>query len=83
MGGRAPYNGLQIDATGKVHGKLPRYVPKNWTREELQDSADALRASIKTRKAEQFRRGEHGSHRRRLSQEEKLLRQIEKKLSGS
>jgi RHS repeat-associated protein len=74
---------LEIDATGKVHGKLPRSVPKQWTREQLEDSASALRQSIANRKAELRRLGEHGPHRARIGQEERLLRQIEKKLSGS
>lgn len=74
---------LEIDATGKVHGNLPRSVPKQWTREQLEDSASALRQSIANRKAELRRLGEHGPHRARIGQEERLLRQIEKKLSGS
>jgi hypothetical protein len=78
-----PGSGLEIDATGKVHGQLPKSVPKQWTREQLEDSASALRQSIANRKLELIRLGEHGAHRARIGQEERLLRQIEKVLSGS
>jgi len=74
---------LDVDATGKVHGELPKEVPKNWTREQLQESRDALRNSIQRRKQEQFDLGEEGRHRRRIGEEERLLRKIEKKISGS
>ena len=83
MGGKIPSGGLQIDATGKVHGQLPKYPPKQWTREQLEESASALRQSISSRKSELLRLGEHGPHRLRIGQEESLLRQILKKLSGS
>jgi hypothetical protein len=75
--------GLPIDPTGKVHGNLPDRVPDDWTREELENSADSLRKSIETRKQQQIDKGEDGPHRSRINEEERLLRQIEKKLSGS
>lgn len=74
---------MSRDATGKVHGELPNRIPKNWTREQLQESAAELRSSIQRRQAEQVRLGEEGGHRARIQQEQRLLRQIEKKLSGS
>lgn len=74
---------MELDATGKGHGDLPKTVPDRWTKEQLENSADALRESIKNRKDELLRLGEEGAHRRRIGQEETLLRQILKKLSGS
>jgi RHS repeat-associated protein len=71
------------DATGKVHGDLPKRVPDSWTREEMQEAAGELRKSIRRRKAEQVQLGEDGPHRARIAEEEQLLRQVEKKLSGS
>jgi hypothetical protein len=58
-------------------------VPGSWTDEELEQIADDLEQSIDNRKAEQGRLGEDPAHRRRIADEERLLRQIEKKLSGS
>ena len=72
-----------LDATGKLHGALPGHVPGNWTSGQLEELAGDLRSSISTRKLEQARLGEHGPHRRRIFEEERLLRQVEKKLSGS
>jgi RHS repeat-associated protein len=72
-----------IDPTGKVHTDLPNRVPDNWTREEMEEGAESLRQSIKTRKEELIRLGEESGHRERIRQEERLLRQLEKKLSGS
>ena len=74
---------LTRDATGKVHGALPNHVPKSCTREELSDAARELAGSIGNRKREQRVLGEHGPHRERIRQEEDLLRQIQKVLSGS
>ena len=78
-----PTAALFTDVKEKVHGKLPKSVPKDWTREDMRESADALRRSLATRRAEARRLGEDGPHRRRINEEEKLLRQIMKKLSGS
>ncbi|RVX42174.1 intein/RHS repeat-associated protein [Nonomuraea polychroma] len=70
----------RLDGTGKVHGDLPKYVPKEWAREELEELAEDLRKSIKFRKDEQARMGEDGPHRRRINEERNLLRQIERRL---
>lgn len=72
-----------LDATGKVHGALPGHIPGNWTGSQLEELAGDLRSSIRTRKLEQARLGEHGPHRRQIFEEERLLRQVEKRLSGS
>jgi RHS repeat-associated protein len=72
-----------IDASGKVHGDLPGFPPPNWTREQLGELAADLRVSILRRKDELIQLGEHGPHRARIGEEEQLLRQIEKALSGS
>jgi RHS repeat-associated protein len=74
---------LARDQTGKVHGDLPKSVPEKWTREQMEEAASELRESIKARNAEQGKYGEEGGHRERIRQEEQLLRQVEKKLSGS
>lgn len=73
----------RLDGTGKVHGELPDHVPDNWTRADLEELADDLQQSIRTRQNEQIQLGEHGPHRARLGQEERLLQQILKRLSGS
>jgi hypothetical protein len=82
-GGGSAGCGIGLDSTGKVHGELPDRIPNNWTSDELEGFAADLRVSIANRKAEQLRLGEDGPHRARIGQEEQLLRQIEKILSGS
>ncbi len=76
-------NDLKLDRTGKVHGEIPDYVPNNATREQLEELRDDLRTSIRTRNQEAIRLGEDGPHRNRIREEQQLLRQIEKVLSGS
>jgi hypothetical protein len=73
----------ELDSTGKVHGSIPDHVPEDAKPEQLNELKDDLKKSIETRKNEQNRLGEDGPHRERIRQEERLLRQIEKKLSGS
>lgn len=68
------------DETGKVHGDLPSHVPKDWTAEQLQEVADELRQSIDRRKQEQEQLGEDGPHRKRIADEEDLLRQVERQM---
>ena len=83
--GRA-LEGLALDATGKLHGKIERGLAgklKDVPRERLGEFADDLQESIKVRKAEQLRLGEDGPHRARIGQEESLLRQVLKILGGS
>jgi RHS repeat-associated protein len=72
-----------LDRTGKAHGDLPQVIPEKWARETLEEAAKNLRESINNRKGEQKRRGEDGPHRRRIQEEEDLLRRLEKELSGS
>ncbi len=74
---------LVRDSTGKIHGDLPDHVPDNWTKEDLETAQHELRESIKAREAEQNQYGEEGGHRERIRREERLLRQVDKKLSGS
>ncbi len=71
------------DVTGKVHQDIPDYVPENWTHEQLEQAKHELQESIKTRNAQQSKYGEEGGHRNQIRLEERLLRQIEKKLGGS
>ena len=66
-----------------MHGEGPDHVPDSWTREQLEELKDDLQTSIRTRQAEQRWLGEDGPHRRRMNEELRLLRQIEKKLSGT
>ena len=80
-------DGIKPDASGKVHTpqgvNLPGHVPDHWTRQDLEDLRDDLEDSIAERQAEQQLRGEDPNHRRRIDDELRLLRQIEKKLGGS
>jgi hypothetical protein len=73
----------RLDGTGKVHGDIPDHVPRSWTTEQLEELEVDLQRSIRTRKLEQRRLGEDPAHRRRLGEEERLLRQIQKILSGT
>jgi RHS repeat-associated protein len=79
-GGPAP---PQRDASGKNHVDMPDHVPDNWTREQLEQAEYELKQSIKQREEEQLQFGEDGPHRARIEEERQLLRQIQKKLSGS
>ena len=71
------------DATGKVHGDIPKSVPKSWSHDDLLEAEKALRDSIAVRKAEQLRLGEHGPHRARIADEENFLKIIVKVLNGT
>jgi hypothetical protein len=73
----------RLDATGKVHGDLPRFVPAHWTSEDLQQLESDLIHSIATRKQGLIDLGEDPAHRYRLQQELQLLRQVQKRLGGS
>jgi hypothetical protein len=82
----------RLDGSGKLHmpnrdDPLPGFVPRNWTAEDLEQVQDDLKASIKNRQAEMLRLGEDTSrgpaHRARINEEIQLLRQVQKKLSGS
>ena len=58
-------------------------MPKDWTRENVEDVAEELVESIGRRQEEQLELGEHGPHRRRINEEEKFLRQLEHQLENS
>jgi hypothetical protein len=49
----------------------------------MQEAEQELKESIATRKQEQIKLGEDAAHRSRIGEEEQLLRQVQKKLSGS
>lgn len=70
----------RLDQKRKVHGKLPEYVTDDWTDEELEDLAEDLETSIKTRKDELVNLGDEPGHRRRINEDLRLLKQILKKL---
>lgn len=74
---------VELDKAGRVKGDLPTHPPADWTQEELEQAEEDLRASIDKRREQMDERGEEGKHRDRLREEEKLLRQIGKKLGGS
>jgi len=74
---------LDTDATGKVHGDIPKSVPKSWSQDELLEVEAALKDSISVRKAEQLRLGEHGPHRARIAEEDNFLRMVVKVKSGT
>ncbi len=75
------------DQSGKFHSpkgeSLPDHVPDEWTRDDLEHARDELRESIKRRNEVAAQKGEEAKHRDRIRREEQLLRQVEKKLSGS
>jgi hypothetical protein len=76
----------QIDGTGKVHTGpegLPDHVPDDWTPEDLEQLESDLQQSIQTRQQEQIVLGEEPGHRARINEEIQLLRQVQKRLSGS
>jgi RHS repeat-associated protein len=74
---------LEKDGTGKVHGDIPSYPNPQWNEEDLEQVAEDLRGSIDRRAEELGEKGEEAGHRTRLGREEKLLRQIERRLGGS
>ena len=76
----------RLDGTGKIHTGpegLPDYVPPDWTPADLQQIQEDLAKSIETRQQEQIDLGEEPGHRARINAELRLLRQVQKKLSGS
>ena|SRR6185437_15141558 len=83
IGGMLVKEPLVRDLTGKVHGDIPDHVPNDWTHEDLEEAQHELQESVKQRNMEQSKYGEEGGHRERIRREEHLLRQINKKLSGS
>jgi RHS repeat-associated protein len=74
---------LEKDKTGRVHGDIPSYPNPEWTEEDLEQVAEDLRDSIEQRKQNLGEGGEEPGHRNKLGEQERLLRQIEKRLSGS
>jgi RHS repeat-associated protein len=74
---------LSRDATGKIHGILPRVAQlKNAPRAAIRETIRELRGSILARQQELARLGEDGAHRARIGAEERLLRSLEKALEN-
>ena len=82
----------RLDGSGKLHmpnpdDPLPGFVPPDWTREDLEQLQSDLQDSIDFRQDEMVRLGEGTprgpEHRTRINDEIQLLRQVQKKLSGS
>ena len=63
---------------GRIGGVIPD-SPKGMSREQLEVLEPQLRRSIDVRGRELVRRGNKGNHGKRLAQESRLLRQIQKK----
>jgi hypothetical protein len=70
----------RVDGTGRAHGSIPTHPPGDMTQKELEEAKEELDESIARRKEEQLQGGEDPAHRRRINEEERLRRQIEKKL---
>jgi hypothetical protein len=82
----------RLDGSGKVHmpdpeDPLPPYVPPDWSAEDLEQLESDLQTSIAKRQAEMVDLGENTpsgpAHRTRINDEIQLLRQVQKRLSGS
>jgi hypothetical protein len=78
-----------LDGSNQIHwkGDVPSYPLAHWTTDDLVQLAGDLRVSIDTRKRMNSATGAKPdkvpAHSRRLTGEERLLRQIEKILSGT
>lgn len=72
-----------IDRSGRLHGRIPDRIPGHWTDNDLRQLAREIPRSIRQRKYNARKYGEDPGHRRRIQDEERLLRQIDKRLSGS
>jgi len=83
MMGMVPYKApIARGLDGKVHN-IPDHIPDDWTHEDLELAKGELEESIKARNGEANKLGEDGPHREQIRKEEHLLRQVNKKLSGS
>jgi RHS repeat-associated protein len=72
------------DATGRYHGNIPKSVPKEWVRGQIDDAIDGIARSINQRKREIRRLGNNSGlpgHSERLRREENFLKQLEKRRS--
>jgi hypothetical protein len=78
-GKKTPISRPKLDGTEKLHGDIPGYPPKKWSKPTRDELISDLETSIKKRKNEQINLGEQGPHRERIRQEERLLRQLRKK----
>jgi len=78
--GSKTFDEIVRDATGRVHGDLPKFIPKNVTREQLETAAQELRASIQARMQNMVQLGNQGNHGLRLADEQQLLYRIEQRL---
>ena len=74
-----------LDGSGKIYttGDLPNHVPSDWTSEQLEQLESDLQQSIQTRQQAFQDLGEEAAHMRRLQAEIQLLRQVQKRLSGT
>jgi hypothetical protein len=71
---------IEGDVAGKVHGILPRFVPRGTSVEALEDAAFQLEKSINARGNELARLGALRGHVDRIAEEEQLLSQIRQRL---
>jgi len=73
-----------LDSTGKVHGTLPK--PKDFSKysvDELELLLDELKEGVEKRIDVTSEKGRDRPHGQRQGQEHKLIKQLEKYLSGS
>jgi uncharacterized protein RhaS with RHS repeats len=79
----------KVKGKGKIDGKVPDSVPKNWDKETIEDAITDYEHSIRVRKQElekfdKLKGGGHRwtrkSHTERIAEEEKFLRQLRKRL---
>lgn len=70
-----------LDATGKVHGKLPHVKDlKGYDAGDLGRLRDQLKTSVQTRTKATVKKGSNFGHSERIAQEQKLIKSIEKHL---
>lgn len=73
-----------LDSTGKVHGKLPkRQDLDKYSPDELSQLQDELRQSVKQRIRKNIELGSDKAHGERQADEQQLIKDIDKHLSGS
>jgi hypothetical protein len=85
-GGRPETPALLVpDGSGRIHGEIPKSVPKNWDRQDLIAQAEKLRESIKNREINNTAHGGDASprgptHRERITEESEFLGMVLKRL---
>lgn len=84
-----PTLSLDYSSQAPIYGTLAngfsKFVPDDWSQDEIAKTAEEVAASIANREAQQRSFGENSSsgpgHRRRLNEEHRFLRQLKKALN--